>query len=148
MSPHQRHYLLIMARSTEPNPKSSAGDWSVVVNGLSGRLLVQFEDLNPGLRHTVSLELRNHALKPVAVTNQPKIHAEIFDPVAKPVSTAGFVMDGPILSLNGRWFHRMLILVFALTCRLLVFPLKNTGWLSSQSEVKPGNSGPEGMCST
>lgn len=73
----------------EPIIQPIANVWSEPVNGLFGRLRVEFEDLKPGLRHAVYLELRNYSLKPVAVTNQPQIHAELFDSSGKPVITSG-----------------------------------------------------------
>jgi hypothetical protein len=79
----------------EPIPKSTANVWSKPVNGFSGRLRVEFEDLKPGLRHAVYLEIRNHSLNPVAVTNQPQIHAELFDSSGKPVITSGSA-NGPM----------------------------------------------------
>lgn len=87
--------------SKEPMPKPIANVWSESVNGLSGRLRVEFEDLKPGLRHAVYLELRNHSLNPIAVTNQPQIHAELFDSAGKSVGTSGFAMSGPIP--NPQW---------------------------------------------
>jgi hypothetical protein len=84
--------------SKEPIPQPSANAWSEPINGLSGRLRVEFEDLKPGLRHAVYLELRNHSLNPVAVTNQPQIHAELFDSAGKPASTSGMWISGPIPS--------------------------------------------------
>lgn len=84
--------------SKEPIPKSVANVWSDTINGLSGRLRVKFENLTPGLRHAVYLELRNHSLKPVAVTNQPQTHAELFHSAGKPVSTSGMWISGPIPS--------------------------------------------------
>jgi hypothetical protein len=79
-----------------PIPQPIAKVWSEPVNGLSGRLRVEFEDLTPGLRHAVYLELRNHSLNPVAVTNQPRVHAELFDSAGKPVITSAFAMGGPM----------------------------------------------------
>jgi hypothetical protein len=87
--------------SKEPIPNPVANAWSEVTKGLSGRLRVEFEDLKPGLRHAVYLELRNHSLNPVAVTNQPQIHAEIFDSAGRPVNTSDFPMSGPIP--NPQW---------------------------------------------
>jgi hypothetical protein len=78
-----------MAMSKEPISKPVANAWSEPVNGLSGQLRVEFEDLKPGLRYAVYLELRNHSLNPVAVINQPQIHAELLDAVGKPVITSG-----------------------------------------------------------
>lgn len=84
--------------SNESIPKPIAPVWSEPVNGLSGRLRIEFEDLKPGLRHAVYLELRNHSLNPVAVTNQPQTHAELYDSSGKPLGTSGFPMSGPIPS--------------------------------------------------
>ena len=84
------------AMSAEPILQPAASLWSEPANGLSGRLRVEFEDLKPGLRYAVYLELRNHALTPVAVINQPEINAELLDPAAKPVSASGFPISGPI----------------------------------------------------
>src|SRR6476646_5599530 len=78
------------AMSTEPNLQPAASHWSKPANGLSGRLRVEFENLKPGLRYAVYLELRNHALTPVAVINQPEINAELLDPSGKPVTASGF----------------------------------------------------------
>jgi hypothetical protein len=38
---------------------------------------------------------------PVAVVNQPEIHAELYDSTGKPVSTSSFPMSGPIP--NPQW---------------------------------------------
>ena len=85
----------------KPNTKSVANAWSEPTSGLSGRVRVEFEDLDPGLRHAVYLELKNHTLNPIAVINQPRVQAELFDTVGKPVSTSGFSMSGPIP--NPQW---------------------------------------------
>jgi hypothetical protein len=79
-------------------PKLSPNVWSDPANGLSGRLRVEFEDLKPGLRHAVYLELSNRSLNPVAMTNQPEAHAELFDAAGKPVNTSGMWMTGPVPS--------------------------------------------------
>lgn len=89
------------AMPKEPIHKPIANVWSALTNGLSGRLRIEFEDLKPGLRHAVYLELRNHSLNTVAVTNQPQVHAELFDSTRKPVSTSGFPISGPIP--NAQW---------------------------------------------
>lgn len=79
----------------EPTPQPETNLWSDPINGLSGRLRVEFEDLQPGLRHAIYLELRNHLFTPVAVTNQPQTHAELFDSAGNPVDLAGFPVSGP-----------------------------------------------------
>lgn len=63
--------------------------------GLVGRLLVEFEDLNPGLRHAVYLEIRNDGFDPVAVINQPEITSEVYDRSGTPVATLDFSANGP-----------------------------------------------------
>ena len=83
-----------MWNDSTPQPAASA--WSQPNNGLSGRLRVEFEDLKPGLRHAVYLELRNFSFDAVAVTNQPQVHAELFDSSGKPISTSDISLSGPI----------------------------------------------------
>lgn len=89
----------IMPKKSISKPVANA--WSEPTKGLSGRVRVEFEDLKPGLRHAVYLELKNHSLDLVAVTNQPRIHAELYDSSGKPVSTSDFPMSGPIP--NPQW---------------------------------------------
>src|SRR5262249_15457597 len=83
-----------------PKPPDGPGTWSKPVDGLSGRLLVRFEDLKPGLRHAVILELRNASetagTMPVAVLNQPRLVTEVLDAAGKPLAQTGFPMSGPI----------------------------------------------------
>ncbi len=69
--------------------KEPAGDWSKPVNGLSGRLLVAFEDLKPGLRHAVTLELKNVSTDALAVVNQPKLEVSLFE-------SSGFVIPSGV----------------------------------------------------
>jgi hypothetical protein len=69
--------------------------WSDPVNQLAGRVRVEFEDLKPGLRHAVYLELKNHSLDPIALTNQPEISAELYDSSGQSVSTSSFSSNGP-----------------------------------------------------
>ncbi|SEL12334.1 hypothetical protein [Nitrosovibrio tenuis] len=76
--------------------RTVANAWSESINGLSGRLCVELENLKPGLRHAIYLELKNHSLNPITVINQPRVHAELFDVTGKPVSTSGFPISGPI----------------------------------------------------
>lgn len=84
----------------EPIPKLVANAWSAPTKELSGRLRVEFEDLEPGLRHGIYMELRNHSLSPVAVINQPEIHAELYDSSGKLISTLGFSANGPSRDLQ------------------------------------------------
>lgn len=53
-------------------------EWSKPVNGLSARLVVTFEDCKPGLRHLVTLELKNVSTEPISVSDRPHIKAELF----------------------------------------------------------------------
>src|SRR5687767_145646 len=70
-------------------------NWSQPVNRLSGRLRIEFEDLSPGLRFAVYLELKNHAFDAIAVINLPEIRAQLSDSSGQPVSTAGISGNGP-----------------------------------------------------
>lgn len=72
-----------------------ANRWSNPVDELCGRLRIEFEDLRPGLRHAIYLELRNNSFDPITVTNQPKIHAELLDRVGKTVGRSGMAIEGP-----------------------------------------------------
>lgn len=83
--------------NAKPIARRGTNAWSKPDNGLSGRLRVVFEDIKPGLRHAVTLELKNVSLKPLAVINQPRIEAELFNSAGKRVNTtARFSMSGPI----------------------------------------------------
>lgn len=82
--------------STDERKNQSVGEWSATVNGLRGRLLLSFEDLNPGLRHAIYLELRNDGFAPVVVSNLPTFRAALSDSSGNPVSTSGVVSDGPM----------------------------------------------------
>jgi hypothetical protein len=81
--------------SKESTPEPAANAWSEPVNGLAGRVRVEFENLKPGLRHAVYLELRNHSFVPVALFNQPEIRAELYDSSGKAVNTSSFPTSGP-----------------------------------------------------
>ncbi len=113
--------------SKEPIPKPIANIWSEPINGLSGRLRIEFEDLKPGLRHAVYLELRNHSLNPVAVTNQPQIHAELFDSIGKPVSTSGFSISGPIPSPQWAVIPRDAYIGFRIDMQTVGVPTREHG---------------------
>jgi len=75
--------------------KDSSKQWSTKTDRLVGRLLVAFEDLRPGLRHAVHLEIRNEGFDPVAVINQPKISCEVYDVSGTPVPTLESSANGP-----------------------------------------------------
>jgi len=75
--------------------KDSFKQWSTKTDRLVGRLLVAFEDLNPGLRHAVYLEIRNDGFDPVALTNQPEITSEVYDVSGTPVATLETSANGP-----------------------------------------------------
>lgn len=93
---HATNNFAIIQKEKEQMPKPVLGAWSKAVNRLSGRLCVEFEDLNPGLRHAVYAELRNDSLNPVTVTNLPRVDAKLFDSSGKPVNTSGIAVGGPV----------------------------------------------------
>ena len=62
---------------------------------MSGRLCVEFENREPGLRHAVYLELRNDGFAPAVVSNLPEFHAELYDSSGQPVGASAAVDDGP-----------------------------------------------------
>jgi hypothetical protein len=78
----------------EKDTSSTDTKWSEMSNHLSGRLVVAFEDLAPGLRYTVYLELRNHGADTIVVTNQPLLVAALLDAAGNPVDTAATVGNG------------------------------------------------------
>jgi hypothetical protein len=71
------------------------GLWSDTIDGLCGRLVVEFEDLGPGVRYAVYAELRNHALLPIVVTSQPFVEAVLSDSSGQAVPGSAFPMSGP-----------------------------------------------------
>jgi len=75
--------------------KRESGDWSLPINNLSGRIRIAWESLNPGLRYAVYLELKNHAVDLVALTNQPQIDAALFDEANNPIDTAASIGNAP-----------------------------------------------------
>jgi hypothetical protein len=108
-------------------PKPVANVWSEPVNGLSGRLRVEFEDLKPGFRHAVYLELRNHSLNPVAVTSQPQTHVELCDSSGKPVATSGFPMSGPTPSPQWAVIPRDAYVGFRIDMQTVGVPISEQG---------------------
>ncbi len=87
-----------MTRTTPHRPITlcQVGHWSEPSRYLSGRLCVEFEDLRPGLRHAVYLELRNHDFTPVAAINQPETRATLLDEQGQPVNPTELALSGPI----------------------------------------------------
>ena len=77
------------------NEQRHEGMWSKSVNGVKARLVVAFEDLKPGLRHAVYVEVMNESFKPVALANLPEIHAELYDSSGNRVTTTGSFSNGP-----------------------------------------------------
>lgn len=69
--------------------------WSTSINGVKGRLVVTFEDLKPGLRHAVYVEVMNESFKTVALASLPEIHAELYDSSGNPVTVSGSFANGP-----------------------------------------------------
>ena len=107
------------------NPTPNA--WCEPIDGLSGRLRVEFEDLKPGLRHAVYLELRNHSPNPVAASNQPQIHAELFDSAEGLVRTSSLPMSGPIPSLQWALIPRDAYVGFRIDMQTVGVPTREQG---------------------
>jgi len=79
-----------------PDSVSKSSDaWSQPVDRLSGRLRLELEDLAPGLRYAVYLEVKNHSGDALAVINQPEIHAQLYDSFGNSVNTTGISGNGP-----------------------------------------------------
>ena|SRR5215207_3845542 len=101
--------------------------WSEPINGLSGRLRVEFEDLGIGLRHAIHLELRNHSSTPVAVINQPEVRAELYDSSGRPVDTLGYPMSGPIPGAQWAAIPRDSYLGFRVDMQTVGVPTREQG---------------------
>ena len=84
-----------MTQTTPPTLRQ-VGHWSEPSRYLSGRLCVEFEDLRPGLRQVVYLELRNHDFTPVATTNQPETRATLLNAQGQQVDPTELMLSGPI----------------------------------------------------
>jgi RNA polymerase sigma factor (sigma-70 family) len=123
--------------------KEQSGDWSKPVNGLSGRLLVAFEDLKPGLRHAVTLELKNVSTKPLAVLNEPKVEVSLTDAagVVLPPSLPR-VMSGPIPDPQWGVLPRDAYMGFRVDMTTVGVPTKDHALLAVQGrtwDLKPGS---------
>ena len=93
--------LPIFADVASAEDKSTAHEasqkWSKTANGLSGRLLVALEDLKPGLRHAVTLELKNVSTEALAVIDQPQfVEVQLLDERGNSVRKRGYDMTGDI----------------------------------------------------
>jgi hypothetical protein len=73
-----------------------AAPWSKEDGGLSARLRVERENLHPGFRYAVFLELRNVSTGLLVCTNQPGLVAELTDSKGNPVPPAGLPASGPV----------------------------------------------------
>jgi hypothetical protein len=70
--------------------------WSIPVNEISARVSVALEDLGAGLRHAIYVELRNHALRPIAIASPPRVNGDLADASGQPVTPSGLTISGPI----------------------------------------------------
>jgi hypothetical protein len=114
-----------MPAETPQAPVSAA--WSQPINGLSARLRVEFEDLSPGLRHAVYLELGNHSSDPIAVTNQPQIRAELLDSSGMAVGTSNAWISGPIPSPQWAVIPRDAYIGFRIDMQTVGVPTREHG---------------------
>jgi RNA polymerase sigma factor (sigma-70 family) len=144
--------LYILKREKEVNPrgagqelrsKEQSGEWSKPVNGLSGRLLVAFEDLKPGLRHAVTLELKNVSIKPLAVLNEPKVEVSLTDAagVVLPPSLPR-AMSGPIPNPQWGVIPSGAYMGFRVDMTTVGVPTKDNALLAVQGrtwDLKPGS---------
>lgn len=121
-----------------------AGAWSSPSNGLAARLLAELEDLQPGLRYAITLELRNGSFEPLVVTNHPEIIAELSDASGAPVTPAGLMVSGLVAPEQWGVIPRDAYLGFRIDLQTVGVPtreegtvlvaLGNTGW-----NVRAGN---------
>jgi uncharacterized protein (TIGR03067 family) len=126
----------------EKRPNEPAGVWSKPVNGLSGRLLVAFENLKPGLRHVVMLELKNVSTKPLAILNQPKLDVALTDTNGLVIPTESFPMSGPIPNPQWATLPREAYLGFRVDMTTVGVPAKERALLAVGGKMwglKPGS---------
>jgi hypothetical protein len=101
--------------------------WCEPVKGLAGRLRVALEDLQPGLRHAVYLELFNHSSQALAVTDQPRIQAELLDKLGNSLTAAGMAMSGPIPAQQWGIIPAAAYLGFRIDMRTVGVPTREQG---------------------
>jgi hypothetical protein len=82
-----------MGEQPAETPRQNA--WSTAINGVSARLQAEVDDLQPGLRHAVYLQLRNGSHAPVAFTNQPAVHATLVDLQKQLIAPSTLPTSGP-----------------------------------------------------
>jgi len=70
-------HKFVAGLDTHNTGASASMIWAVPQNGLTGRLLVTHEDLKPGRRHVVSVELRNDSTERLTVIDQPRLKVEL-----------------------------------------------------------------------
>jgi hypothetical protein len=103
------------------------GDWSAQVDGLSGRLRVCLEELQPGLRHAVWLELWNHGRELVAVTNQPSVDAELTTADEVPVPLTLMPTSGPLAIAQVAMIPGEAYLGFRIDMQTVGMPVREQG---------------------
>lgn len=69
-----------------------------VPSGLAARLLAEIEDLRPGLRCAITLELRNESPGPLVVTHQPNIVSVLEDAAGMRLVPAALTASGLVKS--------------------------------------------------
>jgi hypothetical protein len=106
-------------------PKGLA--WADPIKRLSGRLRIEFEDLKPGLRHAVYLELKNYSFDPIAVINNPQIRTELFDSAGRSISASGLSTSGPILNPQWAVIPRDAYIGFRIDMQTVGVPTKKQG---------------------
>jgi hypothetical protein len=102
-------------------------NWSEKINELSGRIYAAPENLKSGLRYALYLELKNHSLNPVAVTNQPEIEANLFTSSGKLVETTSLPISGPIPAPQTAVIPGMAYIGFRIDMQTVGIPAKEQG---------------------
>jgi hypothetical protein len=123
------------------NEPQGQEEWSKPVNGLSARLVVAFEDCKPGLRHAVTLELKNVSTDPISVIDQPHLKTDLEAARGSPDPNATFVaMSGPIPHPQWGTIPRGATLSFRVDMRTVGTPVRDRALLAVGGiwDIKPG----------
>jgi RNA polymerase sigma factor (sigma-70 family) len=131
------------APEAEKRSRDRGAEWSKPVNGLSGRLVVTFEDLKPGLRHAVTLELRNVSTEQLAVLNRPVVEVSLSDAAGESIPPSlPRSMSGPIPNPQWAVLPRDAYMGFRVDMTTVGVPAKDFALLAVQGktwDLKPGS---------
>jgi len=118
------------AANSEAAEPSTGTAWSESLNGLRGRLVVALEELQPGLRYAVTIELENTSTHPISITNQPPVSARLLNAGGAEVTEVGFPMSGPVPFAQTAVIPRDAYLGFRIDMQTVGVPVDGTALLA------------------